>query len=503
VGRLTTPEGFASDRREAAYTRGGFLTARLGYAWAHGRDTTSEFADGHRERIEANVQLKGGWLVPAVQALSDSRTWPSDSLPAGARTRSAAAQLSTGARIPWLVSGGYEVRLDALPGATGFVDQAETRIVSSQLRSPDGKRLGGELSYQHRDREPRTTEPKSASDLGALRLRADGTRGLTGRFDLELSGDGESRRERHVLYAGPSQGAYDSLGNFVGTGDYAVAIVTSPSFDRVSRAVTSARVGWEIAPVAAFAGTRIGFDYETETRRRGDLHAADPWPSPAVVMGDPDLALARLTQRIEGELTPTSRFAALRLRLERQINTDRSYDNFGQSVDSKSADLTWRLRPTDPFTAEFEGLYRKQAAVQQLAGAGGLQRGLEDLGGTAHLTVTPDARLRAAGVVEATWSRPDRTADVTRAIRIGPELGLAIGRRGHLEMSVRRGFVSGAAPSTLLPTSEPAGPARWDATSRLDYRVHETTTVGFQMGVIDRPAQKTRVTGRCEVRALF
>jgi hypothetical protein len=63
--------------------------------------------------------------------------------------------------------------------------------------------------------------------------------------------------------------------------------------------------------------------------------------------------------------------------------------------------------------------------------------------------------------------------------------------------------VSGAAPSTLLPTSEPAGPARWDATSRLDYRVHETTTVGLQMGVIDRATQNTRVTGRCEVRALF
>jgi hypothetical protein len=306
-----------------------------------------------------------------------------------------------------------------------------------------------------------------------------------------------------VLYAGPSQGAYDSLGNFVGTGDYVVAIVTSPTFDRVSRAVTSARVAWELAPTPALQGTRIGFDYETETRRRGDLHATDPWPSPAVVLADPDLALARLTQRVEGELAPTSRFTALRLRVERQLNTDRSYENFGQSVDSKSADLTWRLRPTNPLTAEIEGLWRKQAAVQQLAGAGGVQRALEDFGGTGRVTVTPDTRLRAAGVIEATWSRPDRAADLTRAIRIGPELGLAIGRRGHLEMSARRGFVSGAAPSTLLPTSEPAGPARWDATSRLDYRVHETTTVGLQMGVIDRATQKTRVTGRCEVRALF
>src|SRR4029079_418723 len=123
-------------------------------------------------------------------------------------------------------------------------------------------------------------------------------------------------------------GAYDSLGNFVGTGDYVVAIVTSPTFDRVSRAGTSARVAWELAPTPALQGTRIGFDYETETRRRGDLHATDPWPSPAVVLADPDLALARLTQRVEGELAPTSRFTALRLRVERQLNTDRSYENF-------------------------------------------------------------------------------------------------------------------------------------------------------------------------------
>jgi hypothetical protein len=119
VGKLTTPEGFASDRRDAAYTRSGFLTARLGYAWAHGRDTTSAFADGHRERIDASLRLNGGWLQPAVQAVSDSRTWPSDSLPQGARTRSAAAQLSTGSRIPWLVSGGYECGSMRCPARRG------------------------------------------------------------------------------------------------------------------------------------------------------------------------------------------------------------------------------------------------------------------------------------------------------------------------------------------------------------------------------------------------
>ena len=55
----------------------------------------------------------------------------------------------------------------------------------------------------------------------------------------------------------------------------------------------------------------------------------------------------------------------------------------------------------------------------------------------------------------------------------------------------------------LLPTRDPAGPARWDSSARLDYRVRESSTVGVSMSAVDRPGQRAVVTGRAEVRAFF
>ncbi len=508
IGRLETPGGYDARRREASFARTGFLTLQSRYAWAHGRDAARRRPDGERERIEASVRLRGAWLEPSLRAETDTRRSPSDSLPAGARTRAGAIDLSTGSRLAWRASAGYELRRDALPsglpGTTGFVDDADTRIVSSQLRSPEGRPVSGELRVQHRQRVPFGAAARTVSDLGALRLRGEDKRhGLNGQLDLELSGDGESRRERRVVFAGPGLGAYDSLGNFTGTGDYLVAIVVSPDFDRVSRAVTSARLGWDFTPGPAWAGSRLGFDYESETRRRGDLHAMDPWVSPSLVRIDGGLARARVLQRLESEIAPGSRASAFRLRLEREVSADRSFENFGQTLDSRSADLRWRARPGSITTTELSGVLRRQAAAQALAGAGSLDREIRESGGTALIVVTPDTRLRAAATVEATWSRPAGATERTRVLRLGPDVGLAIGRRGHVEFTARRAFVSGAALTSLLPTSEPAGPARWDVSSRVDTRVHETTVVGVQLGVTERDGRKTRVTGRAEVRALF
>jgi hypothetical protein len=55
----------------------------------------------------------------------------------------------------------------------------------------------------------------------------------------------------------------------------------------------------------------------------------------------------------------------------------------------------------------------------------------------------------------------------------------------------------------LLPSLDPAGPARWDAQTRLDYRVRESTTFALSVAVQDRPERPTLVTGRAELRAFF
>jgi len=106
-------------------------------------------------------------------------------------------------------------------------------------------------------------------------------------------------------------------------------------------------------------------------------------------------------------------------------------------------------------------------------------------------------------VAEATWSRGEGQPLATRTVRLGPDLGLALGARGRAETSLRRSFISGPPPLSLLPTLDPVGAPRWEVTSRLDYRVHETTTFGLSVNGQERPGARTLVTGRAELRAFF
>src|SRR5262249_44712082 len=200
---------------------------------------------------------------------------------------------------------------------------------------------------------------------------------------------------------------------------------------------------------------------------------------------------------------PGARVAALRLRLERQVSADRAFDNFAQTLDQRTAALRWRARPTTIVTTEVEGTWQRQAAQQSLIGVNGLDRTLLDSGGNGQVVVTPTSKLRAAAVAEALWSRPEGVEQQTRTLRIGPDLGFDVGARGHAELSARRGFVAGAPPVSLLPTRDPAGPPRWETSTRFDLRLRESSTASASLNAVERAGQRTVVTGRAELRAFF
>ena len=193
----------------------------------------------------------------------------------------------------------------------------------------------------------------------------------------------------------------------------------------------------------------------------------------------------------------------MRLRLERQVSADRAFQNFAQTLDQRNAALRWRARPSTAVTTELEGVWRREAAEQVLTGANGLARTLLESGLNAQLIVTPSARLRAAAVAEALWSRPEGVTEQTRSLRVGPEVGFDVGARGHAELSVRRGFVGGAPAVSLLPSRDPAGPPRWETSGRFDFRLRESSTASASLNSVERPGQRAVVTGRAELRAFF
>ena len=504
VGRLTTPAGFASWRRGLEWQREGAVGTRARWERADATQRGLKLADGGRERLSGEVRVRLPWLEPALRAESDERRVAGDTARSGERWREGGVELRSPQRLAWRALAGWTLRRDARLVGAGFEDQSEVRTVRLSLDTPAGRGLSAALSLQRRATSPLADPRRGRSDLASVRLKGDDARrGLRGQLGVEVTSEGESQRTRRVVYAGPGKGAYDALGNFVGTGDYDLVVVVGSTFDPVARAATSARAEWQVPAQGAWRGTRVEFDFEAEARRRGELRAQDPFVSPGATLRDPGLARASVLQRLEAELAPDSRTAALRLRAERRVTGDRAYDNFAQTLDDRTLSARWRARPSGAVSTELEARHRRREAAQTFALATAYARTLVEQTAVGQLVYTPGTKLRAVAVMELTRARPEGEKAFTRTLRVGPDLGYAIGRRGRAELTARRAFVSGPPAVNLLPSADPAGSPRWEATARGDYRVRESTTAALTVDVRERPGRRALVTGRAELRAFF
>jgi hypothetical protein len=504
VGGLRLPTGFESFRRALDWTRDGTIGTRLSLERADGRDPGRRYEDGGRERGAAELRVRLPWIEPAVRYESDERRVPSDSALSGQRFREVGVELLGSRRYPWKTMVGWGQRRDATLDSTGFTDQTQVGIARAGLESPSGPRLGVTLAYQRRNVEPLAGGVRTRSDLASARFRMDEREGGPGgSAGTEVTSEAQSQRTRSVVYVGPGQGAYDQYGNFVGTGDYTLVTGVSGALERISRAATSARFGWTFGRSEAMRGSRLGFDFESDARRRGDLRASDLAVPPAIVLGDVELASGSVLQRHEGEVAPGSPATAFRARAERRVTADRSYTDFAQTLDERVGTLRWRARAASGWSGEAEGRLRTREATQQQGAAPAYHQRLLERGVVGQLVFSPDARLRVAAVGDLAWNRPASSEDVTRTLRLGPDLGWGFGTRGRLDATARRAFVSGPPETALLPTADPAGAPRWEFTARADVRVREIVTLGMSLLSRQFEGRASRTTGRLEVRAFF
>jgi len=243
--------------------------------------------------------------------------------------------------------------------------------------------------------------------------------------------------------------------------------------------------------------------FESDARRRGELRTGDPLISPRAVREDETLARGSVLQRGVVELLPSAAYGALLMRVERRVNSDRTFENFGQVQDEKSATARWRTRLSPQFGTELELRARRREVSQALLGGGAFERSLEDEGGTAQGIFTPGSWLRAAAIVEASWSRPEGAIERSQVLRVGPDFGVALGTRGRLESGFRRTFASGPPALDLLPTADPLADQLWEANARIDWRLHESVTFSTSAQVRDRIGRSLLTTGRAELRAFF
>ncbi len=515
VGHLATPDRFRSLRGTAHWSREGTVTTRAGWERADGREAGRRFPGGGRDRRTAELQLRLPWLEPLVRGEWDERRSPSDSGRVGVRTREVGTELRTPRALTWRGVLGVAIRREAKDGPGGFVNQNQARTFRGALETQASGAWGASLAWQRRLLDPRADPRRARSDLASGRVRGgDPRRGWSALANLEVTSEGESRRVRRLVFVGAGNGPYDALGNPVVNGDHDLRIEIGAELDPVARAATSARASWQFGASDAWRGSRVELSFESEARRRGELRLMDAVLNPWLVLHDPELSRGAVTQRIESELAPGARAGALRLRLERRVSGDRSFSNFAQTTDARLATLRWRTRPSPAFSTEVEGRWKRDEAGQALLAGATYRRTLRETGAIAQLIYARDARLRVVAHLDAGWTRPvdanadDRTA-ATRTVRVGPDLGLALGPRGHLDVTARRAFVAGPPALSLLPSIDPAGAPRWEATARADYRLHESTTFSTSFSVRDRrgqvlpPARATELIGRAELRAFF
>ncbi len=503
LARLNTADGFRGTRRRAQWTSAGRLATQLSWLDTDGRTDRLRAGTSGRNRIIGDVRWTTGWLVPVARFERDHRRTASDSTQLRDVSEEWAGDLASGSLVPWRFASGFTARRDQREAGPTRTRLA-SRVWRTQLESPASGALGVALSAQRRATRDLDTQARTLNDLASMRLRGEQrAMGLAGSFQVEITNEAENRRVRALRFVGAGRGSYDAFGNFVGTGDYELVLTVSPELERLARVATSARAEWRFGSSEGWRGSRVEFSLEDEARRRGDLRLADVVLSTGAALVDPSLARGSIAQRLEAELAPGSRAAAIRLRAERRVNVDRLFVGFSQTTDLRTGQLRWRARPTSTATLESEARVQWQQASQQASLGGRFDRTLVEQGANAQLVLQPSTGLRAAAVVDLAWARPQGQLESTRTLRLGPDLGVNIGSKGRADFSVRRAFVSGAPAVALLPSADPAGAARWDGTARFDLRLHESTTFGLSSTVRERPGRAAVVNGRVEVRAFF
>lgn len=506
LARLRLPDGFDALRRSVEWASQGTLALHGRWERAEGEQAGRRFADGGREKRAGELRLHTRWLEPALRFDWDERRAPSDTARAGDRYRTWGAELRTPAGRSWSVSLGHELRHDDRLGPTGFAERFASRTLSAGLDAQTGGGLLLALGWQRQDRLPRAEPERLSRDLGYSRLQlATADRRATGNLSLEVTSEAESRRVRELRRVGPGLGAYDSLGNFVGRGDYDLQVWVGPEADRVARGAVSGHGQWQWGGGAAWRGSRVLVDVESEARRRGDLRGDQLVVSPGRARSEAGFSLASALWRLDQELAPESPVGGLRLLLEQRVTADRSFQNFSQVADHRLGSLRWRAQPGKGTTVELEARLRRQEAVQEAAGPAGvarLARALEERGGSATLARAQGGSWRVALLGEAAWTELSG-GGITRLVRAGPEGWLAVGERGRLEASVRRSWLQGGTVPQLLPTATPESATPWEGTLRADYRVPPGTQLSASLNGVTREGRRGELQGRAEVRVFF
>ena len=332
------------------------------------------------------------------------------------------------------------------------------------------------------------------------------------RFRADLTTQADRRRVKQIEYAGPGGGAYDSLGVYVGTGDYDVVLRATDETVLERRLESSWRVDY--AP---------GRGLEARTQRWLDrLWRSSQWllfasvsarttGSAAAFWRDiPVLLLARkegvplASHRIRGEASalPGSRFASPRVRFERErsrnnayagVQTDRLHDLYALSL---------RSRPARAWTIEEEVQLDSSEERTGFGGCLDIERGERvGVGAGTRDRLVPARRAdgRSGPSRSGAFASGSRHGSASRWTQLTPGLQWISASRTRIDLQVTRTWVAG--PQWQLVRSRPG--AGWESRVNASIRLRESLDATAFVERVDPDRSVGRTTARVELRAGF
>jgi hypothetical protein len=387
--------------------------------------------------------------------------------------------------------------------------------LKSALAWHAGGSISGALGFERRLTVPEAegAPPKATSDAGYTRFRqAFGARVGEHEIALEWTSEAQEIRERQVRFVGPGGGAFDSLGNFVGQGDYDVVQVATGTFERLARTSGTWRV--DLRPGNAFAdsnawGRRLSTrGCRCSCRARSAGAAASSWPTsctgPARILERDDVASGLYVVR------PSSRSAAARAGWDFSSGWSGARARTGCSrarrrrATSGSRRAAGARGPTRACSARSRSASARAGPSSPSAASARSSAGWSPRAWTAEWTYLPDVvwRIGLVGSLDRADAEDDGN-EPSRVARLGPRLVYTRGGKFRGELLVRRAAISGGAIPALVPNGFPVLPDRWDYTLETSWRVRERANLVLSGNGHERAGTSFVHSGRVELRAYF
>ncbi len=532
------------DRRRSASLR---QEPGLGFAWEGGYETLSNRRDLDGERNKISLR-RTGRLHGSLERIRASTTdRESGSMSEGRRVVDG---YQAGLRLAWLESGagfrrerqelregdslsgrGFdEWRISAalpIPADRGRIEVEQTFRTDQEIRdagwqtgdrartwearaawTPPGRILDGRYARRDLLRRAGGTVRSDIAGLIWSEDRPDGRLGQQVRADLNTTE--EEGRVKAIEYAGPGRGRYDSLGVYVGEGDYDVVLLPTGESGILRRFDATWRV--EGAPGrgrderAASLPSRLWLTsqwlLQASFSSRTTGSAASFW-------GDiPQLLLARrrgvpLAQhRVRAELSvlPRARWLSPQARIERERSESQRYENAQTGRMRDQVSLTLRSTPWTGWTLEQEAQVEREEERDRLLGGRSAEGKLGWRSARLRLGETwrpgPSWTLRFGTIGRVRERIP--TAARYEIYSVVPGAQWLPRTRSRLDLQLTRTWVRG--PATRLLGLERSG---WEGRGSLGLRLRRWLEASLIADLRAPDRSTTRVNGRAEMKAFF